>query len=366
MKLDSASGENYTNDTWTNHNIYIAVNNGNDANSGHQSTTYSISGPITVTNSSEARTLTAEGTYTVVLTTKDMAGNTATRTYTIKLMFPHIGDYVSYKPDTPSIGYSLSTDYSGYDKNQIIDTNYDPTEWRIMELDSNRNITKLFGVPSSNQGKIYFKNATGYNNSVYLLNDICKNRYSNVILGATARSLNLEDIESRMNSRGIETRNKYKSGTVQYGTTKKYTDSYAKYPAIYAQEKYSGVGIGDVADGTQIITGNIDNISLKKMNPNGKSESNNIYETLPTISESLGTSVKSLTCTQTFYHTAQLSSYYNDLNFYNMIFETGAHFWIASRYVDNDSNFLGEYFGLRVVYEQSLSGILLVLFLQRL
>ena len=85
MKLDSASGENYTNDTWTNHNIYIAVNNGNDANSGHQSTTYSISGPITVTNSSEARTLTAEGTYTVVLTTKDMAGNTATRTYTIKV-----------------------------------------------------------------------------------------------------------------------------------------------------------------------------------------------------------------------------------------------------------------------------------------
>ena len=85
MKLDSTSGENYTNDTWTNHNIYIAVNNGNDANSGHQSTTYSISGPIMVTNSSEARTLTAEGTYTVVLTTKDMAGNTATRTYTIKV-----------------------------------------------------------------------------------------------------------------------------------------------------------------------------------------------------------------------------------------------------------------------------------------
>lgn len=78
----------------------------------------------------------------------------------------------------------------------------------------------MFGVPSSNQGKIYFKNATGYNNSVYLLNDICKNRYSNVSLGATARSLNLEDIESRMNSRGIETRNKYKSGTIQYGTTK--------------------------------------------------------------------------------------------------------------------------------------------------
>ena len=85
IKLDSASGENYTNDTWTNHNIYIAVNNGNDANSGHQSTTYSISGPITVTNSSEARTLTAEGTYTVVLTTKDNVGNSCSKTYTIKV-----------------------------------------------------------------------------------------------------------------------------------------------------------------------------------------------------------------------------------------------------------------------------------------
>ena len=85
MKLDSISGENYTNDTWTNHNIYIAVNNGNDANSGHQSTTYSISGPITVTNSSEARTLTAEGTYTVVLTTKDNVGNSSSRTYVLKI-----------------------------------------------------------------------------------------------------------------------------------------------------------------------------------------------------------------------------------------------------------------------------------------
>ena len=85
MKLDSTSGENYTNDTWTNHNIYIAVNNGNDANSGHQSTTYSISGPIMVTNSSEARTLTAEGTYTVVLTTKDNVGNSSSRTYVLKI-----------------------------------------------------------------------------------------------------------------------------------------------------------------------------------------------------------------------------------------------------------------------------------------
>ena len=110
MKLDSASGENYTNDTWTNHNIYIAVNNGNDANSGHQSTTYSISGPITVSNSSEARTLTEEGTYTVVLTTKDMAGNTATRTYTIKVdKTPPIVSFDTNGCDSIALGQEIKT-----------------------------------------------------------------------------------------------------------------------------------------------------------------------------------------------------------------------------------------------------------------
>ena len=89
-----------------------------------------------------------------------------------------------------------------------------------MEVDENGNITKLLGIGSNN---VFFQVSTGYNNGVYLLNDICKSRYGNASLGATARSLNIEDIESRMNVTGIAARNAYKSGTVQYGTTRKYT-----------------------------------------------------------------------------------------------------------------------------------------------
>ena len=174
--------------------------------------------------------------------------------------------------------------------------------------------------------------------------------------GATARSLTIEDIESRMNSKGIAARNAYKSGTTQYGTTRKYTGSNAQYPAIYVQEKYSGVDVSDVTDGTQVITGSVDATAQSKMNPNGKSGSDNIYTTLPETSETTGPSKTNLTCTQTFWGVSQSSSYYDDANFYNMIFGTGANFWLASRYVGCNSNDSYAHFGLRYVTRSNLGG----------
>ena len=264
-----------------------------------------------------------------------------------------IGKIVDYKPNTPSTGYDLTTAKSGYDSAQTIDGTYDPTTWKIMEVDENGNITKLLGIGAKD---VYFQGSTGYNNGVYLLNDICKSRYGNTSLGATARSLNIEDIESRMNSKGIAARNAYKAGTVQYGTTRKYTGSYTKYPAIYAQEKYSGVDVSDVADGTQVITGSVDTTAQGKMNPNGKSGSDNIYTTLPETSETTGPSKTNLTCTQTYYNVSQSSSYYDDANFYNMIFGTGTYFWLASRYVYCISNGSSALFGLRRVDGSALNG----------
>ena len=268
-----------------------------------------------------------------------------------------IGKIVDYKPNTPNTGYDLSTAKSGYSSAQTIDSKYDPTVWKIMEVDENGNITKLFGVPSSSQSSVYFRGSTGYNNGVYLLNDICKSRYGNASLGATARSLTIEDIESRMNSKGIAARNAYKSGTTQYGTTRKYTGSYyTKYPAIYAQEKYSGVDVSDVTDGTQVVTGSVDAAAQARMNPNGKSKSDDIYTTLPETSETTGPLKTNLTCTQTYYNVSQSSSYYDDSNFYSMIFGTGTYFWLASRYVHCDSDVPTAGFGLRHVYRSNLNG----------
>ena len=263
-----------------------------------------------------------------------------------------IGKIVDYKPDTPSTGYDLSTAKSGWSNAQTIDGTYDPTTWKIMEVDESGNVTKLLGIGSKN---VTFPQLTGYNNGVYLLNDICKSRYGNASLGATARSLNIEDIESRMNSTGIAAKNAYKAGTTQYGTTRKYTGKYTQYPAIYTQEKYSGVDVSDVTAGSQVVTGSVDATAQARMNPNGKSGSDDIYTTLPETAETTGPSKTNLTCTQTYYYfSGTPSSYFDDSNFYNMIFRTGTGFWLASRYVDCDSHWAGASFGLYEVYANDL------------
>ena len=282
---------------------------------------------------------------------------------TTPTIIPQVGEIVSYTPDFPSTGYDLTTAKSGYSKAQTIDGAYDPTTWKIMEVDKNGNITKLFGVPNSSQSTVGFGNSTGYNNGVYLLNDICKSRYGNASLGATARSLTIEDIESRMNSKGIAAKNAFKSGTTQYGTTRKYTGSNAQYPAIYEQEKYAGVHrdaqgnlveVSDVADGTQVITGSVDTTAQSKMNPSGKTQSEDVYTAATT--DTSRTDATSLTCTQTYYEMRSPSSYFDDSNFYNMIFGTGTVFWLASRCVDCNSSRSNANFGLRHVNSSGLYG----------
>ena len=322
--------------------------------------TSSIEGGTTTVSPAVPYEVSENGRYKFTIT-GTVSGKTYSLEYTVivnqyKVKTPQVGDIVSYTPDTPSTGYDLSTAKSGYSSAQTIDGTYDPTIWKIMEVDENGNVTKLFGVPSSSQSRVTFNGSKGYNNGVYLLNDICKSRYGNASLGATAGSLTIEDIESRMNSNGIVARNGYKSGTTQYGTTKTFTGSSAKYPAIYAQEKYSGVDVSDVTAGSQVIAGSVDATAQAKMNPNGKSGSDNIYTTLPETSETTGPSKTNLTCTQTFYGGTQSSSYFDDTNFHSMIFGTGTYFWLASRYVSCYSSNSYADFGLRIVRNSGLDG----------
>ena len=327
--------------------------------------TSSIEGGTTTVSPAVPFEVSKNGSYKFTIT-----GTVGSKTYTkeqtvtvnqYKVKTPQVGDIVKYTPDTPSTGYDLTTAKSGYSSAQTIDGTYDPTTWKIMEVDKNGNITKLLGIGSKD---VYLYGATGYNNGVYLLNDICKSRYGNASLGATARSLNIEDIESRMNATGIAARNAYKAGTVQYGTTRKYTGSYKTYPALYEQEKYAGVKrnadntlteVSDVADGTQVITESADATAQAKMNPSGKTKSEDVYTT-PTADTSK-TASTTLTCTQTYYVFSNIpSSYFDDSNFYSMIFGTGTYLWLASRYVFCNSGDSSANFGLRSVSSSILGG----------
>ena len=328
--------------------------------------TSSIEGGTTTVSPAVPYEVSKNGSYKFTIT-----GTVGGKTYSLekivtvnqyKVKTPQVGDIVKYTPDTPSTGYGLSTAKSGYGKNQTIDGTYDPTIWKIMETDKGGNITKLLGI---GRKEVKFLGTTGYNNGVYLLNDICKTRYGNASLGATARNLNIEDIELKMNSTGIEARNAHKSGTIQYGTTKTFKGNNAKYPAIYEQEKYAGVHrdaqgnlveVSDVADGTQIITGSVDATAKGKMNPNGKTQSEDVYTAATT--EKSKADAKTLTCTKTGYYFSNISSsYFDDANFYNMIFGTETYFWLASRYVSCNS--LYAFWGLYIVKNGDLNGNIL-------
>ena len=78
-------GQVYLNNSWTNQNVYAQLVNGTDNLSGHETTTYEVSGKVELSSGKEPITMTQEGTYTITVTTTDVAGRSSQRIYTIKI-----------------------------------------------------------------------------------------------------------------------------------------------------------------------------------------------------------------------------------------------------------------------------------------
>ena len=257
-----------------------------------------------------------------------------------------VGDYVNYTYDTKAEGYNLLAAESGYDSDQTV-TQAAGMKWRILNIHPDGRVDLISEtVPS---GNIYFQGALGYNNGVYLLNDICKELYSNRTLGVEARSIDLEDVESQMNEEGIARRDAYvqsSSGT-QYGNTKTYTGSNANYPNLYAQENGSGFN----------LTGETEEERKEQTKRNGIGVNDDGY-TSPT--EETSSKADSLTVTQSYYYFSNTpASYFKDYNgssstVREMIFNTGTYYWLASRYAGCYSSRAD--FGLLYVGSSALRG----------
>ncbi len=113
-----------------------------------------------------------------------------------------VGDYVNYEPDANETGYTtdkLSSDITGSSSNKSAITQ-DDLKWRILNIDASGRVDLISETPTSQT--VYFQGARGYNNGVYVINDICRSLYSNSSLGIEARSLALKDIENKMNDTG--------------------------------------------------------------------------------------------------------------------------------------------------------------------
>ena len=144
-----------------------------------------------------------------------------------------IGDFVDYKPKSEESSYEFFSEYTGYTENQIV--NKKEFKWRVLDITNNE---VLLISDLWTDEKVSLSGALGYNNGVYLLNDYCKTLYSNEKLNAVSRSLNIEDIQEKMdvnkwdyhdyavsNGRGLF----YGESTV-YNTRK-------NYPYIWSLEK---------------------------------------------------------------------------------------------------------------------------------
>ena len=292
-----------------------------------------ISGvPEEITDSSYPLTVTVEGKYSYTINKNGSIGEGEV----VSREGIKVGDYVNYTYDQKTTGYSLLATQSGYTSNQTVNQK-SGMKWRVLNIHENGTVDLIGDIASTDQ-TIYFQGALGYNNSVYLLNDICKELYSNSTLGITARSINVEDIEDQMNETGIAARDAYTVNGVQYGKTKTYTGNYAYYPNLYTKEKGSGI------DTTEVKTSGI--------------KVSDIGYTSPTTETS--SKASSITVTQTFYSLTNISaSYFKDCNgnssvIRDMLFNTGTQYWLASRDVVCNSSVAS--FGLHYVSGANFSG----------
>ena len=242
-----------------------------------------------------------------------------------------VGDYVAYKPEGNQYYAVNLPQFTGYNGNGTI--YQEDLAWRVLSINDDGTVDLISDTPLSYT--IGFGGALGYNNSVFLMNDICSNLYRNNSLGATARSINLEDdIESKMNAAGIAVRDSYGRGQVySYGNVRTYTNG-RYYPYLYAQEIGSGIDTGVARE---------DGITK-----------NNSYYNPPTY-DSYAQAETSLTATSDYYSlgSSNASSYFNNSKLYDLLFNTSSNYWLASRSIMLNSTYVG--FALRKVSNGDLS-----------
>ena len=106
-----------------------------------------------------------------------------------------VGDEIEYTPDVGT--YSVAAAYTGATDTQSFttETGTNALKWRVLHIYDDGSID----IISENYATqtLTLGGAIGYNNGVDILNDLCKELYSNESLGAEARSLQVSDFNKK-------------------------------------------------------------------------------------------------------------------------------------------------------------------------
>lgn len=213
-----------------------------------------------------------------------------------------IGDYIDYHPEDAG-DYLLSSRYSGYSSDQTI-SQEENLVWRVLDIHEDGTVDIISTQPVN---ELYLGGGLGYNNGVYILNDICQKLYSNSQLNIDARSMTIGDIEDRLNTAGQEDKNNQLTGA-----TNTYIGDSAYYPSLYAKENGAGI------DTEQVQTNALD------ISDDGITE---------LTSDTITKAENFLVATLRIYMIKDKPEYFDNPLIYEMIFGTGGNYWLASRCV---------------------------------
>lgn len=259
-----------------------------------------------------------------------------------------VGDYINYEPDPVGVGYSnikLSAEITGSTKN-IEDIVQEDLDWKILKIYNDGSID-LIGN-STNQ-EIFFQGAEGYNNGVYVLNDICKELYSRGDL--KARSICWEDFEANISGQGKKEKNEHIAYVVNSLTTGTYISNvdtqnnaitYIKdvsyYLNLYGQENGSGIDTNVIKkDGMK------ESETLKDI------DGNPTYDVNKGINAYKHAENNGLTVSYTYYGLATNEENYGKAA---EVLKENYWYWVASRCVG--VNMYNAQFGLRYATEDAL------------
>lgn len=136
-----------------------------------------------------------------------------------------VGDYVEYSYDGGT--YIVDGTYSGTNEEKTITIlNSGTSIWRVIDVNKQSKQVKI--IPTSlNNYEITLNGVNGFNNGVKILNDLCNQIFSNTQYNATAKNINIEDIE-KLSSNISELKG------INYGIEKEYNSLI--YPYVLKEE----------------------------------------------------------------------------------------------------------------------------------
>ncbi len=315
-------------------------------------------GNITSIIPSIAYTTSGEKSKTFTIVAKTLEGQEITKDYTVDLKGYYnipdlkVGDFVNYILKTPTseqlaqLNSDIAT-YSGATDNTTKTATGSTLLCRVLEMDTNGNPTKLISADGVNTLKL--KGANGYNNAVYLINEMCETLYSGN--QGTTKSLTIEDLENNyFDSTALTT-----AKGSNYGIKKRHISD-TKYPLLAEKEKKMGINTT-----TETIGGK----TYNKINTSDTALDISEQERSDLELGENSAASNGLTLISTLYEFVTANSSYRNEALYNIMHKkptsngsdttSVSSYWLASRGVGHTGNNRGCFFNVRYVTRVSES-----------